>query len=775
MDNLNDLGLEPAGVPEGYKDKFKNQLESLGRGSVAGALGVIGDLRELDRTIGSYLPKALRDIQSAASTFANPGAAMLKAKAPSSEKILDHIPRITDDHEYSDGFELAGGFIGPGVAIPAALSRKAVNTVNKVAGNNLPPLLPPPSATPPAAEVSQALRKVKPPKAPKPQAYQAPRNEMGFYSALDEAVGNIQSPKGTGEQYLKQLLSTPGVKKEELEYRGLDDFLRNNEKTSLDDIKKYLSENEVKLEQKTLRGMRDDEDSYELFENGFEEGNRYTDELFDQEFDYYMTDYADEWREEFRLERGYSEEDLIDNPDALREIDELVEQRARDHAYESAEENAEYIYDHPEGYTVRGNDNFGEWRVEDPNGRLISYNGREYMGDRFEAYRAARDDAMDRGLIGFGSEDGVHYDNWKLAGADDSYRENLIHHEPKEGEYGAPHFDGHSENLLMHNRFSDRIDADGKNTLYSEEMQSDWLQQGRNKGFATPENHFSKMPEMSSDDLLSSYRHQMSPEQVRFVEAWTKQWDEIQDGPDLHGDKDTLLENHTRTYQDWVENQEVRSGIPDAPFKKTYHEFLAKKSLNDAAEGGYDRFAWSPGKIQAERYGMSHLTDDVRYYPRDNMLRAYKDGTAVVSKQLNKPEDLDTYLGAEFAKRLRETGIQTHTDGMEYHGLAGEPVDISDKRAAGMRNFYDEKIPNFLSSHLKKYGVKPGTTQVQGKDVHYVDITPEMREDFTKRGQPMFAVTPLGMPMMDPQLQSPEEEEVKPTQADIAAALRYIP
>jgi hypothetical protein len=282
------------------------------------------------------------------------------------------------------------------------------------------------------------------------------------------------------------------------------------------------------------------------------------------------------------------------------------------------------------------------------------------------------------------------------------------------------------------------------------------------------------MYQMSADDLLAKYRYQMSPEQVRFVEAWSKQWDEIQDGPDLHGDKDTILDNHTRQYQDWVENQEIRTGIPDAPFKKTYHEVLAKKSLMDAARGGYDRFAWSPGQIQAERYGMSHLTDDVRFYPGDNMLRAWKNGAAVASKRLDKPEDLDTYLGADFAKRLREVSLAKGDDGLEYHQLAGEPVDISDKRAAGMRNFYDEKVPNFLSSHLKKYGVKPGTTQIEGKDVHYVDITPEMREDFIKRGQPMFAAAPLGMPMMDPQLQSPEEE-VKPTQADIAAALRYIP
>jgi hypothetical protein len=218
----------------------------------------------------------------------------------------------------------------------------------------------------------------------------------------------------------------------------------------------------------------------------------------------------------------------------------------------------------------------------------------------------------------------------------------------------------------------------------------------------------------------------------------------------------------------------MRRRVPDAPFKKTYHEFLAKKNLAEAAEGGYDRFAWSPGKIHSDRYNMNVHVDDLRFYPSLNQLEGYKNKQHVLTRSLESPDDLDMLMGKEFAKRLRETSPTVHPDsGVEYHGMAGEPVDIGDKRAAGMRNYYDEKIPNFLSNYLKKYNVKPGTTQVEGKDVHYVDITPEMREEFTKRGQPMFAAAPLGMPMMDPQLQLEEDEQ--PTQADIAAALRYIP
>lgn len=772
-------GLEHTGKDkEDGKNTFLNSLESLGRGSVAGSVGVIGDLRELEKTIGSYLPKALRNVQSAAGLFANPGAAMLKAKAPSSETTLDLVPRISADHEYSDGFEMVGGFIGPGAAIPAALKRASVNGINKVAGNNLPKLLPPPAATPveeapkiagllppPAKEVSEALRKVKPAKAPKPEPYKAPRNEMGFYSALDEAVGNIQSPRGTGEQYLKQLQKTPGVKAEEISYRGLDKFLAENPKTSVEDIKAYLAENQVKLDEVTLRGPNENMDAYNDFPNEFREGDRQSliEDLAEQEFDYYKSEYGDQYRQDFMQNRGYTDEDLLENPDLAREADEYADEVARESAYESARDYAEEVFEHDTGYTIRGSDNIGEWHVSDPRGRTVSWSGRDYMRSREEAFEAAQNDALDSGYIEMGSSDGVQYDSWKLNGADDSYREQLIKHQSNAGGYDAPHFDGHSEDLLMHNRVSDRMSPDGKRMLFSEEMQSDWLQRGRNEGFRSPDNLsevLARMDELSleKDRLLESarpYTDAGNDAPVEITDAYTKADDQI-----------TALTQQVRA---------LRNMVPDAPFKKTYHEFLAKKNLAEAAEGGYDRFAWSPGKIHADRYNMNKHVDDIRYYPLTNSLEGYKNKQHVLSRSLESPEDLDMLMGKEFAKRLRETPTTVHPDsGVEYHAMAGEPMDIGDKRAAGMRNYYDEKVPNFLSNYLKKYNVQPGTTEVAGKPVHYVDITPEMREDFNKRGQPMFALTPLGMPMMDPNLQFEQEDE-QPTQADIAAALRYIP
>ena len=43
-------------------------------------------------------------------------------------------------------------------------------------------------------------------------------------------------------------------------------------------------------------------------------------------------------------------------------------------------------------------------------------------------------------------------------------------------------------------------------------------------------------------------------------------------------------------------------GVPDAPFRDNYHEFVLKKLIRMAAEQGYDSIGWTPAEIQSERW-----------------------------------------------------------------------------------------------------------------------------------------------------------------------------
>src|ERR1700687_3367412 len=52
--------------------------------------------------------------------------------------------------------------------------------------------------------------------------------------------------------------------------------------------------------------------------------------------------------------------------------------------------------------------------------------------------------------------------------------------------------------------------------------------------------------------------------------------------------------------------------IPDAPFKKSWHELVLKRAIHEAATNGYQRLSWTPGEAQAARYDLSKQVDTIQ-------------------------------------------------------------------------------------------------------------------------------------------------------------------
>jgi len=71
---------------------------------------------------------------------------------------------------------------------------------------------------------------------------------------------------------------------------------------------------------------------------------------------------------------------------------------------------------------------------------------------------------------------------YQLAGPKENYREVVLQHKPEEEKFAAR---GHysDSNPLLHIRMSDRPHPEGGKVLHVEELQSDWGQKGRQKGF----------------------------------------------------------------------------------------------------------------------------------------------------------------------------------------------------------------------------------------------------------------------------------------------------
>lgn len=126
---------------------------------------------------------------------------------------------------------------------------------------------------------------------------------------------------------------------------------------------------------------------------------------------------------------------------------------------------------------------------------------------------------------------------------------------------------GHFEpNTVAHVRFGEKVDADGKRVLVLLEVQSDWHQQGRKRGYNNPANHGVAFVEET--EFGPSYR-------VRYA-----------DGMVRTGFRDLAAAQRAAT------SDEDLGTVPDAPFKTTWHELVLKRMVRYAAENGFDRIAW---------------------------------------------------------------------------------------------------------------------------------------------------------------------------------------
>jgi hypothetical protein len=76
----------------------------------------------------------------------------------------------------------------------------------------------------------------------------------GFYSPAIRAAESISMKKGTGEQFWKQITKTPGVRKDELEWMGLEEFLAGKPSVTRDEVLGFMRVHQVELDEKALGG-----------------------------------------------------------------------------------------------------------------------------------------------------------------------------------------------------------------------------------------------------------------------------------------------------------------------------------------------------------------------------------------------------------------------------------------------------------------------------------------------------------------------------------------
>jgi hypothetical protein len=253
------------------------------------------------------------------------------------------------------------------------------------------------------------------------------------------------------------------------------------------------------------------------------------------------------------------------------------------------------------------------------------------------------------------------------------YQEQLEPHK----NFQSLHWD--ETNVLAHTRIDDRTTSDGKKMLFVEEIQSDWHQEGRKKGYG-------------------------------------------------------------------------ESGVPLAPFSKTWHELVFKRLLRMAVEGGYDTIAWTTGEQQTERYNLSHqvrrlsLISNGKDSGTYNLVIEGADGQELReyshSGKRVTPQELENLIGKESAKNMiagaNAKAGPTHQTS-EWYDSSPEDLKVGGE---GMKGFYDKILVDFANTYTKKWGTSVGESQLDvgnGKTetVHILPITDSMRAS-VEEGQYLF-------------------------------------
>jgi len=152
---------------------------------------------------------------------------------------------------------------------------------------------------------------------------------------------------------------------------------------------------------------------------------------------------------------------------------------------------------------------------------------------------------------------------------------------------------------------ADRI-IDGKKTLFIEEIQSDWHQAGKRKGYRE------ENPPLSDEQRkeLGRERGRLSEEIAELNDQWMGMRNNTPERDALN-QKIAAMQARMDEISTSFGRYKDESKVPDAPFKTTWPELAFKRMIRYAAENGYEKIAWTPGEVQAERYDLSKHVSQV--------------------------------------------------------------------------------------------------------------------------------------------------------------------
>ena len=287
------------------------------------------------------------------------------------------------------------------------------------------------------------------------------------------------------------------------------------------------------------------------------------------------------------------------------------------------------------------------------------------------------------------------------------------------------HWGQDAEGILVHARIQDFV-VNGKKMLFIEELQSDWHNEGMEKGYTTPE----------YEDAVTT-ANRLSFEYDEIGRAWSKYIASNEFNTDSIEVRKQKYEKH-RLEEDaamWrkidaekqveVLKKKGMGDVADAPFRDTYHEYVLKRLLRMAAEEGYDSIGWTPADIQSKRWSYDYEKAYKIEYDQEmpKFLRKYgkKWGATVGTTYVNPVANKDTRI-AEYERDIADNKRQIN----EILDVVGE---------IGIDTIADEQI-QFLTEGIKE--LQEGMEELNGTKIWSMDITEAMEQSVLYEGQAKF-------------------------------------
>jgi hypothetical protein len=609
------------------------------------------------------------------------------------------------------------------------------------------------------------------------------RKTAPFYSAVDEALANLKRNKGTGPEFFSELKNTKNIKPSELADRKLEQAFKAKGKMTKEEAQQVLADNPPpRVQERVLEDLDDDarkaliDDKMEIY--GYD---RYSE---------VPKDVMRQWNDEI-------------DADAVKYNDS-------DYVSKGGSNYREILLKLPQSYT------------EKDFHRLLMLEAEQRRGDLTPAQIKEMADLQAKKQTAASNYSSGHWDDPNVL-AHMRVQDRMIAQPPQKGFYVVNKTSGRQSDMfdtpeqlqayvetLPESIRNNVTMAQGerkvppRKVLQVEEIQSDWHQAGRKKGYASEENPM-----------------RMTGEAIPLGDkTYGVRWQD--------GSVDTLGygKHHAETI---AQEGKLTGVVPDAPFKKNWHELAMKRLLNYAADKGYDGIAITPGSEHFKRYGSEridwkksddgwivgakeqtggrHEGRDLEEIARDRGILLERSGDQVKSK-----EDLHRIVNTVLNRENNPDQVNKLTNRI-WDRMQTEAEGTSLPRKEGMEGFYDKMLTDYLNSYGRDYGAQVQMRQVaatpeamekkfnlnpnnlpdmnaeqasdygkilqgfgntQLSDVHYFPITQPMRESIKQKGLPLYqqvGIPTAGASAASQALQ-PEEEAGLATGGVVKSAVK---